>query len=430
MNVGVIGTGYVGLITAVCFARKGNSVTGFDTDTRKIEGLNAKPRITPIYEAGLEDALNETLGKTLALSTRLEDAVRGKDVIFIAVPTPPKLDGSADLSYVENSVQSVVKHLSGYATLVLRSTAPAGTADAMKLMAEKYHNGHDFDFAGNPEFLRQGTAIEDFEHPDRIVIGTESERAESLLRKLYEPFDRPIYKAGLRSAEAVKVISNTLLAQRVADANFVARYSDAIGADQHEILHLVGQDKRIGSHFLEPGPGFGGSCFPKDVAALVAECRKLGVKHSLIETILKDNHDHMLYVAEQTERLCGELRGKTVGVLGLAFKAGTDDMREAVSIPIIRHLQGRGARIQAYDPQSMEKAKPHLPDITYCDKSIDAVRDAHIALLLTNWPEFKLLSPQAMRKEMESPVVYDTRNALNGALFKKAGLIYRGMGRR
>ena len=434
MNVVMIGAGYVGLVSGVCFAEFGAQVTCIDVDQSKIDAL-LKGKI-PIYEPGLDDmvARNVREGR-LHFSTELAAAVPHADLVFIAVGTPTRRgDGHADLQYVYAAAKELAKHLSGYTVIVDKSTVPVGTARQVARIIREENPDADFDVASNPEFLREGAAISDFTHPDRIVIGVESERAEELLRALYRPLsliEAPILTTGLESAELIKYASNAFLATKISFINEMSALCEKVGADVHAVAKGMGMDGRIGRKFLHAGPGYGGSCFPKDTLALTRIAQEHGTSVRVVEAAVEANGAQKARMVRKIiDAMDGDVAGKRIAVLGLTFKPETDDMRDAPALAILPPLMEKGALIQAHDPQGMEEAKHLLPEgINYCDDSYAAAKHADAVVLLTEWNEYRNLNLDRLGKTMHGKVFIDLRNVYEAATLTKAGFSYTCVGR-
>jgi len=429
VKIGIIGSGYVGLVTGACFAHLGHKVVCIDNDLKKVAQL--KKGIIPIYEPGLSEMIQQNVKeKRLSFSTSIAEAVRTCEVLFISVNTPPKDNGEADLSSVENVAREIAKHLKEYRLIVEKSTVPVQTGEWIYKTIREYHpQGNLFDVASNPEFLREGSAINDFLKPDRVVLGVSSSKAEKILRSLYAPLRANIVMTDIKSAELIKHASNSFLATKIAFINLVARVCDAVDADIEQVAKGMGLDPRIGPSFLKAGIGFGGFCFPKDLAAFLRMAEKLGVKFDLLNEALTSNDEQKMFFVKKIEKVMWNLKGKTIGVLGLAFKPDTDDMRFAPSIDIIRALQKEGVKIQAYDPEAMEKSKAFLPDIKYVKNSYEVARGADALAILTEWSEFGTLNYSRIKKLLNQPVLFDGRNLLNPKEMKKMGYRYYGIGR-
>jgi UDPglucose 6-dehydrogenase len=434
MNVVMIGTGYVGLVSGACFADFGADVVCVDIDPGKIERLRAGE--IPIYEPGLDElvARNVAAGR-LQFTTDLPAAVREADLVFIAVGTPSRRgDGHADLSYVYAAARQVAAHLSGSTVIVDKSTVPLGTARQVGRIVREASPTADFDVASNPEFLREGAAIGDFMRPDRVVLGVESERAEALLRELYRPLnliETPIVVTGLETAELIKYAANAFLATKISFINEMAQLCEQAGADVHDVARGIGLDGRIGRKFLHPGPGFGGSCFPKDTLALIRLAQEAGTPSRIVEAVVEVNAAQKARMVLKIRRaLGGSEAGKTIAVLGLTFKPNTDDMREAPALAILPPLLDRGARIRAHDPKGMPEARALLPSaVDYCDDPYSAVDGADALVLLTEWNEYRGLDLDEIRRRMAGRVVVDLRNIYDPRRMADEGFDYHCVGR-
>ncbi|MCB1746350.1 MAG: UDP-glucose/GDP-mannose dehydrogenase family protein [Gammaproteobacteria bacterium] len=434
MNVVMIGTGYVGLVSGTCFAEFGADVTCVDVDQSKIDKLKAG-RI-PIYEPGLDRLVeaNVAAGR-LQFTTELGPAVRGADLVFIAVGTPSRRgEGFADLTYVYEAARQIAAHLEGYTVIVDKSTVPVGTARNVERIVRETNAQADFDVASNPEFLREGAAIADFMRPDRVVIGAESERAEKLLRELYRPLnlrETPILITNLESAELIKYAANAFLATKISFINEISVLCESVGADVHAVAKGMGMDGRIGSKFLHPGPGYGGSCFPKDTQALVRIAQEHGASSRIVEAVIEVNAAQKARMIKKIRSaLGGNEAGKTIGVLGLTFKPETDDMRDAPALSILPPLIEKGARIRAHDPQGMHEARELLPaELIYCDEMYDVCQDADAVILLTEWNAYRGLDLQRVRKAMRGCALIDLRNVYERATVEALGFEYHCVGR-
>jgi len=434
MNVAMIGSGYVGLVSGACFAEFGACVTCIDISEEKIARLSEG--IIPIYEPGLDDlvARNVAAGR-LSFTTEYEPAIGRADLVFIAVGTPTRRgDGYADLAYVYEAARQVARHLSGYTVVVDKSTVPVGTARQVCRIIREENPEADFDVASNPEFLREGAAISDFMRPDRVVLGVESERAERLLRELYRPLnliEAPILVTDLESAELVKYASNAFLAVKISFINEIANLCEQVGADVHAVARGMGMDKRIGSKFLHPGPGYGGSCFPKDTTALIRIAQEHGAPCRIVEATVEVNAAQKARMVKKIrEALGGSEAGKTIAVLGLAFKPETDDMRDAPSLAIIPNLVDKGAAIRAHDPQSINEAKPLLPEqVSYHADVYEAVTAADAVVLMTEWNEYRGLDLARMKELMRGNTFIDLRNIYERAHVAESGFEYFCVGR-
>jgi UDPglucose 6-dehydrogenase len=427
MKIGVIGTGYVGLVTGVCLADSGNEVTGYDIDKGKIEIL--KKGEVPIYEQSLRDMLIRNIqSKRLFFTSDPEEALRNREVVFIAVGTPSKKDGSPDLKYLWSAVRDIKKFSRSGTIVVVKSTVPVGTSDMVQKKL-----GRNFKVLSNPEFLKEGTAVEDFMRPDRVIIGGDDEKAIEVLKTLHLPYVRtgnPIIIMDRRSAEMTKYASNAMLAMRVSFMNEIANLCEKLGADVESVRKGVGSDKRIGSRFLFPGTGYGGSCFPKDVQGLISMAESKGYKPLLIKAIEEVNKRQKEILIKKAEAHFKNLRGKRFCIWGLSFKPNTDDMREAPSITVINGLLKRGAVITAYDPVAMENAKKIFKNrISFGNDMYSAAEGADAIFLITEWQEFRLPDFKKLKKMMRSPVIFDGRNIYDPKEMKKEGFIYYGIGR-
>jgi UDPglucose 6-dehydrogenase len=433
MHVVMIGTGYVGLVSGACFADFGHHVTCIDKDSRKIEQLQRGE--IPIFEIGLSELVGTNMRQgRLEFSTHPAPALREADAVFIAVGTPSRRgDGCADLAYVYAAVREIAPMLSGSTVVVTKSTVPVGTGDEIEAILRDMRPRDDFAVASNPEFLREGAAIHDFKHPDRIVIGTDNPRARHVLEELYRPLylnKAPILYTSRRTAELIKYTANAFLATKITFINEIADLCEKVGADVQEVARGIGIDNRIGSKFLHAGPGYGGSCFPKDASALIKTAHDHGGSVRIVETVVAVNEQRKRAMARKvTAALEAPVRGKTVAVLGLTFKPNTDDMREAPSIALITALLDVGVTVRAYDPAGMEQAKIVLPDIDYCDGPYSAAEGAHALAIVTEWEQFRALDLNRLKKIMASPIVIDLRNIYPPEELAKAGFIYDSIGR-
>ncbi len=433
MHVVMIGTGYVGLVSGACFADFGHHVTCIDKDSRKIEQLQRGE--IPIFEIGLSELVGTNMRQgRLEFSTHPAPALREADAVFIAVGTPSRRgDGYADLSYVYAAVREIAPMLSGSTVVVTKSTVPVGTGDEIEAILRDMRPRDDFAVASNPEFLREGAAIHDFKHPDRIVIGTDNPRARHVLEELYRPLylnKAPILYTSRRTAELIKYTANAFLATKITFINEIADLCEKVGADVQEVARGIGLDNRIGSKFLHAGPGYGGSCFPKDASALIKTAHDHGGSVRIVETVVAVNEQRKRAMARKvTAALEAPVRGKTVAVLGLTFKPNTDDMREAPSIALITALLDVGVTVRAYDPAGMEQAKIVLPDIDYCDGPYSAAEGAHALAIVTEWEQFRALDLNRLKKIMASPIMIDLRNIYPPEELAKAGFIYDSIGR-
>ena len=433
MHIAVVGTGYVGLVTGACFAEFGVNVTCVDVDEEKIRKLSEGH--IPIYEPGLDTLVSKnTQAGRLSFTTDIASAVEQALVIFLAVGTPPREDGSADLRFIEEAARSVARHMNGYKVVVTKSTVPVGTGERLRsVIREHQTEPHNFGVVSNPEFLREGAAIDDFMRPDRVVIGTRDEPAAAIMRDLYRPLfliETPIVFTSLEAAELTKYAANAFLATKISFINEIANLCDEIGCDVHDVAKAIGMDNRIGRKFLHPGPGFGGSCFPKDTSALLSVARAYGGESLIVESVVEVNRRQRARMTRKIERLVGDLRGQTVAVLGLSFKPETDDMREAPAIDIIRDLVERGARVRAYDPVAVEQARPLLPaEVEYAEDEYTAVEGADCLIFITEWNQFRALNMTRVKELMRAPRIADLRNIYEPAAMRELGFDYVGVGR-
>jgi len=437
MKIAIVGTGYVGLVSGACFAEMGIDVTCVDIDQAKIERLRAGD--IPIYEPGLDElVLRNTQEGRLHFTTRLTDCLDGVEAVFSAVGTPPDEDGSADLRYVLEVAREVGRHMQHYLVIVTKSTVPVGTARKVEaaIREELSKRGVDipFDVASNPEFLKEGSAIKDFMSPDRVVVGVESEKARELMTRLYAPFMLNNFRViftDVPSAEMIKYAANSMLATRISFMNDIANLCELVGADVNQVRKGIGSDTRIGSKFLYPGCGYGGSCFPKDVKALVQTAEQNGYDMRVLKAVEEVNERQKSVLFEKLRRHYGDLQGKTIALWGLAFKAETDDMREATSLVTIRHLLEAGCTVRVFDPAAMDEARRRLGDaVIYASDIYDAAKGADALLLLTEWKQFRLPSWARVHDLMRSPIVFDGRNIYDPAEMRKNGFEYYSIGRK
>jgi len=450
MNIAVVGTGYVGLVTGACFSEFGLKVVCVDNDQKKIAGLR-KAKI-PIFEPGLEEIVRRNM-KTgvLRFSSDIDEAIQQSLVIFIAVGTPSRADGGADLSYVDQVAKAIAHNLNGYKVIVTKSTVPVGTGDRLRTMIDqellsragtsqrsdsrlsKDRRRTDlFDIVSNPEFLREGSAIEDFMHPDRIIIGAESEHAVAILKDLYSPLylggKTKIVATDVRTAELIKYATNAFLATKITFINEIANLCDRVGSNVLTIANSLGMDGRISSKFLNPGPGYGGSCFPKDTRALCKIAEEAGYQFGVLEAVVKVNERQHTLMVEKIKKAMGSLRGKTVGMLGLSFKPNTDDIRDSPAIAIAMDLKRAGSKVKVYDPVASGAAKADLPGITIC-KDVDTVaRGADSIVIVTEWPQFRNLDLSRLKKLLKRPLLIDLRNIYNPDRVRESGFEYVGIG--
>jgi UDPglucose 6-dehydrogenase len=432
MHIAVIGSGYVGLVTGACFAEFGVDVTCVDVDKEKIARLSEG--IIPIYEPGLEQlvAKNTQAGR-LHFTTDLKAAVEQALVIFLAVGTPPKEDGAADLTHVEAATRSIAEHMNGYKVIVTKSTVPVGTGERLRKLIRDYQKGrNNFGIVSNPEFLREGAAIDDFMRPDRVVIGSRDEEAIAIMKDLYRPLyliETPFVITSLEAAELTKYAANAFLATKISFINEIASLCDLIGCDVHDVARAMGMDGRIGRKFLHPGPGYGGSCFPKDTRALVSVAREFGGASLVVDAVIEVNQRQRARMIPKIEKLAGDLKGKTIAVLGLSFKPETNDMRDAPSVDIIRGLMERGATVRAYDPVAMEEAAKVLSGIAYAEDEYATVEGADVLVFMTEWNQFRALDMQRIRSLMRTPKIADLRNIYEPDAMRELGFDYVGVGR-
>ena len=429
MKITFVGHGYVGLVTAAVFADFGNQVFVIGHTKKKIEDL--RRGIVPFYEPGLSELVKKNIdAKRLTFTLGYAPAVPESDVVFIAVGTPPTKTGDADLSTVLSVAEQIGKNLEGYTVVATKSTVPTGTnKKVQRTLSETKSRGAEVDYASVPEFLREGTAIADTMSPDRIVIGTESSRAQDLLTKLHEPIGAPILSTNFETAELIKYASNSFLALKISYANAIAKLSELVGANALKVLEGIGMDKRIGNMFLSPGPGYGGSCFPKDVKALISIAKDNDYAFSLLSEVEAINHQAKRDIVRKARKLLGDVRGKKVGILGLAYKANTDDMRDAPAIDIISWLQNDGAKITAFDPKAQDNAREVLPKISYADDIYAVADNADLLILLTEWNEFMELNFDEIKKRMKALNIIDGRNIYDPEKLRAMGFNYVGVGR-
>jgi UDPglucose 6-dehydrogenase len=433
MRIAMIGTGYVGLVSGACIADFGHQVTCVDKDRAKILALNSLE--IPIYEPGLKDIVQSNVRQgRLLFTTALSEALDRADAVFIAVGTPSRRgDGHADLSYVYEATREIAAALTGFTVVITKSTVPVGTGDEVERIIREMRPNVDVAVVSNPEFLREGAAIHDFKHPDRIVLGTDDERAKRVVTEIYRPLylnQAPILYTNRRTAELIKYAANAFLATKITFINEIADLCEKLGADVQEVSRGVGLDKRIGPKFLHAGPGFGGSCFPKDIRALIKTAQDYDVPMRILEAVETVNDARKRAMARKVSAtFAGVLRGKTVAVLGLTFKPNTDDMRDAPSIPLITALQDMGAKVRVYDPVGMEQAKQVLADVTYCQGPYECVEEADAAVIVTEWEQFRALELAKLRDVMACPVIVDLRNIYSPEEMKKQGFAYTCIGR-
>lgn len=432
MHIAVIGTGYVGLVSGACFAEFGIDVTCVDVDTVKVENL--KNGIIPIYEPGLDKIVEKNVAAgRLHFTTDIKAAVEQALVVFLAVGTPPLPDGSPDMSYYRQAAKDVAESINGYKVLVTKSTVPVGTGEWLRnFVAENLKIETEFGVASNPEFLREGAAIEDFMRPDRVVVGSNEERAIEVMKELYRPLyliETPVVITSLEAAELIKYAANAFLATKITFINEIANLCDAIGCDVHDVARGMGMDNRIGRKFLHPGPGYGGSCFPKDTRALTTVADKFGVETRIVDAVVEANERQRDAMIPKIEKLVGDLNGKKIGVLGLSFKPETDDMRESPATDIIKSMVARGATVRAFDPVAMTEAKHYLPDIEYAADEYDAISGADALIIVTEWNQFRALDMEKVKSLLTAPKVADLRNIYEPKDMRDMGFEYVGVGR-
>lgn len=430
MTITFVGHGYVGLVTASIFADLGNTVWVIGHTKEKIENL--KKGILPIYEPGLEEIVKRNVkAKRLLFTLEYKEAISKSDAVFIAVGTPSKDNGEADLSVVFEVAKKIGENLEGYTVVVTKSTVPVGTNRKTKEIINKAKpEGATFDIASIPEFLREGQAISDTLNPDRIVIGTDSKNAEKLLVELHKPIDGTYVLTNIETAEMIKYASNSFLATKISYANAIAHLSELTGANGLRVLEAIGLDKRVGNQFLSAGAGYGGSCFPKDVKAMIAIAKNSGYDFKLLKNVEEINKSAMEGIIVKTKRLLeGQIKGKTIGVLGLSFKPNTDDMRDAPSVYVINSLKKQGAKIKAFDPVAMDNAKKILDKVEFCTDSYSVAKNCDILIIMTEWNEFRQLDLARIKKSMKKPILLDGRNIYDQSKLRELGFIYAGVGR-
>lgn len=433
MKIAMIGTGYVGLVTGACLADLGHHVICIDRDEKKIERLNAGE--VPIYEPGLDEVIerNVKVGR-LSFTTATAQAVPGRDAVFIAVGTPTREnDGEADLTAVYAVAEELGRTISGYTVIVDKSTVPVGTGDAVEAIIRKVNPSADFDVVSNPEFLREGNAIDDFMKPDRVVLGVPGERAKAVMQSLYRPFllnETPVLFVSRATSELIKYAANAFLATKVTFINEIADICEQVGADVQDVSRGIGLDTRIGSKFLQAGAGFGGSCFPKDSLALVSTARNTGKPTQIVEAVIAANNERKRRMADKIVEACGgSVQGKTLAVLGVTFKPNTDDMRDAPSLDIIPLLQKAGARIHAFDPEGMHEAAKYLTDIEWSDDAYGTMEGAEALVILTEWNEFRVMDFNRIRSLLKNPLIIDLRNIYTREEMIKENFTYHSVGR-
>jgi UDPglucose 6-dehydrogenase len=434
MRITIIGTGYVGLVSGVCFSDFGHIVTCVDKDASKIEMLNQGK--VPIYEPGLDELVSKNVSEgRLFFATDLKEAVARSEAVFIAVGTPEdKETGAANLAYVHAAAAEIAENLQGYTVIVTKSTVPVGTGDEVEAIVRQTNPDANFDVVSNPEFLREGAAIDDFKHPDRIVVGAQTAKASDTMRRLYRPFDlneTPLLMVNRRTSELIKYAGNAFLATKITFINEMADLCEHVGADVEEVARGIGLDSRIGPKFLSAGPGYGGSCFPKDTMAVVKTARQVGSPLNIIETVVHINAKRKSSMADKIiSAVGGDVSGKTIAILGLAFKPDTDDMRESPAIDIIESLQANGANIRAYDPEAMEEAAKILSNIEYCADAYDCARGADVLCVVTEWDKFKALDFVHLKDLLKANVFVDLRNVYVPRDVRAYGFDYVSIGRK
>jgi UDPglucose 6-dehydrogenase len=432
MHIAVIGTGYVGLVTGACFAEFGVDVTCVDVDRQKVDNLNKG--IIPIYEPGLDKIVEKNVAANrLHFTTDIKHAVENALVVFLAVGTPPQPDGTPDMSYYRQAAKDVAGAMNGYKVLVTKSTVPVGTGKWLhEFVTANLNFDTEFGVASNPEFLREGAAITDFMRPDRVVIGSNDTRAIDVMKELYRPLyliETPIVITSLEAAELIKYAANAFLATKITFINEIANLCDAIGCDVHDVARGMGMDNRIGRKFLHPGPGYGGSCFPKDTRALTTVADQFGVETRIVDAVIEANERQRDAMIAKIEKLVGDLNGKRIGVLGLSFKPETDDMRESPAIDIIKAVIARGGSVTAFDPVAMAEAKHYLPDITYANDEYEALDGADALVIITEWNQFRALDMEKVKSLLTAPKIADLRNVYEPQDMIELGFEYVGVGR-
>ena len=433
MRVAMIGTGYVGLVSGVCFADFGHQVICVDKDPKKIEIL--KSGGVPIFEPGLEDLVSKNVREgRLSFTTEIQEAVKNADAVFIAVGTPSRRgDGFADLSYVYAAAKEIAGVIDGYTVIVIKSTVPVGTGDEVENIIRKARPNGEFDVVSNPEFLREGAAIEDFKRPDRVVVGTDSKPAQEVMRRLYRPLfinETPIVFTSRKTSELIKYAGNAFLATKITFINEMADLCEKVGANVQEVSRGIGLDGRIGNKFLHAGPGYGGSCFPKDTLAVVRTAQEAGSPLKIVEAVIGVNEARKLSMAQKVITACNnDVKGKTIAVLGLAFKPNTDDMRDSPSLPIIETLLDKGANIRVYDPEAMREAKHLLSNVIYGADAYDCAKGADALVLVTEWDQFRALDFDRLKKLMRGRTIIDLRNIYSSGQVRPYGFEYSSIGR-
>ena len=432
MKICVVGSGYVGLVTGACLADFGMDVTGVDKIASKVEALSGGE--VPIYEPGLRSIVRKNMAAgRLRFTTELGPAIEEARAVFIAVGTPPRPDGSADLSFIEEVARSIGRHLTDYKAIVTKSTVPTGTGQKIeKIVAEESGSSQEFAVVSNPEFLREGSAIEDFLHPDRVVIGSRDPKAIEIMLEIYSPLrvaDVPFVVTDVESAELIKYASNGFLATKISFINEIAALCEAFGADVGVVAQGMGLDSRVGPKFLHPGPGFGGSCFPKDTRAVAQIAHEKGLRFRIIDAVLEANEATKVRMLEKIRNAVGDLAGKSIAVLGLSFKPDTDDIRESPALPVVEGLLKGGAKVRAYDPEAMAATRELYPDLTYCEDAYDAAEGAEALVILTEWNQFRALELDRLKGKLAQPLVIDLRNIYQPEQMAAAGFRYVSVGR-
>jgi UDPglucose 6-dehydrogenase len=431
MDISIIGSGYVGLVTGACFADVGHSVICVDNDLRKVEALQAGK--IPIYEPGLEDVIHRNVSaQRLRFTASTKEGVDNSQIVFIAVPTPQQPDGSVDLSFIERVARDIAEVLTGYRVIVDKSTVPVKTGEKVRETIKRYNrHGAEFDVVSNPEFLREGCAVADLMQPDRIVIGAQSEHAVDLMKKVYEPFMAPILVTDINSAELIKHAANSFLALKISYINAVSAICEASGADIEKVADGIGMDKRIGRSFLNAGIGYGGSCFPKDIAAFITICDQLGVPFTLLKEVQRINADQKNRFLKAIRETLWVLRDKKIAVWGLAFKPNTDDLRSSVAIDLVADMLKEKAHVTVYDPKAMEKAHEveAIAGAKFASSALEAAEGAEALIIATEWSEFANVDLEEVKKKMTTPIVFDGRNLFDPETMAKLGFHYHSIGR-
>ena len=429
MKLTIIGTGYVGLVTGTCFAEVGHQVICVDKDAAKVKLLQSGGM--PIYEPGLEELVKRNVeAKRLHFTNSTEEGVVKSDIIFIAVPTPPQPDGSVDLSFMESVSREIAQSMTGYKVVVDKSTVPVQTGEKVAETIKRYCKARvDFDVVSNPEFLREGFAVEDFMKPDRVVIGVRSQRPVQAMKQVYAPFGAPVIVTDINSAELIKHAANSFLALKISYINAISVICEATGANVQEVANGIGLDARIGRRFLDAGLGFGGSCFPKDLSAFIKISEQLGYDFRLLKEVQRINAEQMNRFIKKIEETLWVLKDKKIGVLGLAFKQNTDDVRLSPAIELCQRLQKEGARLRVHDPRAMEKAKALLRDVEYVDDMNEVAEGCDALIVATEWPEFRKLDLERTRKALSHPIMFDGRNLFDREEMERLGFIYKSVGR-